>query len=122
VRTWVGWVAAVVLVALAFTGGPDALELTVPGMPGAAATAELTEQRGVQVRDDGIDLRHRSADQRAPSHVRLPALPPAPQTAAPAPVRSAVPVAHAAAPPGDRARRRPGVGACTPEALQIFRC
>jgi hypothetical protein len=121
VRTWVGWVAAVVLVALAFTGGPDALELTVPGMPGAAATAELTEQRGVQVRDDGIDLRHRSADQRAPSHVRLPALPPAPQTAAPAPVRSAV-VAYAAAPPGDRARRRPGVGACTPEALQIFRC
>jgi hypothetical protein len=119
----VGWVAAVLLVALAFTGGPDALEPAAPGAAGTVATAELTEQRGAHVRDDGIDSRHRGADQRAPSHVRLPALPPAPQTVVPAPVRSAVVAAYAAAPPTVVERgRRPGAGACTPEALQIFRC
>jgi hypothetical protein len=83
----------------------------------------LGEWRGLQVRDDDVDVRHQIADRSAPGHLRLPALPPSPQNAVSAPLKGAVLVA----PPAPLPAVADGGGrlhldACTPEALQIFRC
>jgi hypothetical protein len=123
VRAWLGWVAALLLIALAFTGGPDALDTTPRAAPATAVAAEITEKRETQMRDDAADVPHQIFDQGTPAHLRLPALPPAPQTAAPVPLRGATLAAPGAAPPAvARNGPRPHLGACTPEALQIFRC
>jgi hypothetical protein len=120
-RAGARWVAAILLVALAFTGGPDLLDAG----PHARATvvAGETEPRDPQVRDDALASPHQVIDRGTPRHLRLVALPPSPHTAAPAPVRGALPMlppvephAHA----GVSGPPRPG--ARTPEALQIFRC
>lgn len=122
-RAWLGWVAAALLIALAFTGGPDALDTSPPASHAKTASAEISEKRDPQVRDDGLQIRHQLVDRGAPGHLRLPALPPSPQTAAPIPVRGVTQAASEAAPATvGYAGRRPHLGACSPEALQIFRC
>ena len=122
-RTWVGWVAVVLLIALAFTGGPDALDTSPPASQTQVASAEIAEKRDPQIRDDDLDIRHQLADRGAPGHLRLAALPPSPQTAAPIPVRGSIQAApQAASAAGTDTSSRPHLGACSPEALQIFRC
>jgi hypothetical protein len=123
VRAWLGWVAALLLIAVAFTGGPDALDAT-PRAPQATAVAfEIAEKRDSQVRDDATDVRHQIFDRGAPAHLRLPALPPMPQIAAPVPARGATLAVPGAVPPAvAEGGPRPHLGACTPESLQIFRC
>ncbi|MDN3355947.1 hypothetical protein [Actinomadura sp. DC4] len=118
-----GWIAALLLVALAFIGGPDALDTTPPPTHTAAAAGEIAEKRDPQVRDDDTDVQHQIAELGVPGHLRLSALPPSSQTVAPAPVRGmehAVPQAASVAVAD--VGRRPHPGACSPEALQIFRC
>ena len=120
---WRGWIAAVLLTALAFTCGPDALDAAAPAVQTTVVAGEFAEKPGSHVRDDAIDIQHQIADRGSPAHLRLPALPPPPQTAAPVPVKGppqAAPVAVTAAIAD--AGRRPRLGACSPEALQIFRC
>jgi hypothetical protein len=122
VRAWVTWVAAVLLLALALTGGPDALDTNPSPAHAQVAAVEIGDDRGPGLGDDPIEPQHRLADRETPGH-RLAALPPAAQTNAPVPVRGvsqAVPPAVQAAAAGRGAR--PRLGACTPEALQIFRC
>jgi hypothetical protein len=122
VRARLGWIAAILLVAFAFTGGPEAIDTTPIAAQSKISAGELAEKRGTQVRDD-VDLDHQFVDRSAPGRPRLLALPPSAQIAAPAPVRSATLVLPDAAP---RAivedGSQPRLGACTPEALQIFRC
>jgi hypothetical protein len=121
VRARLGWVAALLLIALAFTGGPDALDRGAPGSSEPAAAAGLGDDRTPQPRED--DAGYRLSERGAHPRVRLPALPPSSQTVAPVPVRGTthtLPVAEAAAPPP--AGPRPHRAACTPESLQIFRC
>jgi hypothetical protein len=112
------------LIALAFVGGPDALDTTPPTSQTKVAAGEIAEKRDPQVRDDDADVQHQiAADLGVPGHLRLSALPPSSQTAAPVPVRGAtqaVPQAQSAA--VIDVGRRPHLGACSPEALQIFRC
>ena len=111
------------LIALAFIGGPDALDTTPPTAPTKIGAGEVAEKRDPQVREDDVDLQHQIADLGVPGHLRLTALPPSPQTAAPVPVRGAtqaVPQARSAT--LVEVGRRPHLGACSPEALQIFRC
>jgi hypothetical protein len=123
VRAWPGWVAAALLIALAFACGPDALDTSPPASQAHATSAEIAEKRDPQVRDDGLEIRHQFVDHGAPRHLRLPALPPSPQTAAPVPARGVTQAAPEAAPATvDDAGHRPHLGACSPEALQIFRC
>ncbi|GAB2813628.1 hypothetical protein GCM10027176_17620 [Actinoallomurus bryophytorum] len=120
---WRGWIAAVLLTALAFTCGPDVLDASSPAGQTTVVAGEFAEKLGSHVRDDAIDIRHQIADRGSPAHLRLPALPPSPQTAAPVPVKGqaqAVPMAVTAA--ITDAGGRPHLGACSPEALQIFRC
>lgn len=120
---WRGWIAAVLLTALAFTCGPDALDASAPAARTTVVAGEFAEKLGSHVRDDAIDIQHQIADHGTPAHLRLPALLPSSQTAAPVPVKGpaeAVPLAIAAA--ITDAGRRPHLGACSPEALQIFRC
>jgi hypothetical protein len=113
----------VLLTALAFTCGPDVLDTSPPSAQATVVAGEFAEKRGPHVRDDAIDIRHQIADRGAPAHLRLPALPPSSQTAAPVPAKGltqAVPMAMTAATAD--VGRRPDLGACSPEALQIFRC
>jgi hypothetical protein len=118
-----GWVAAALLIALAFTGGPDALDTSPPPSQTQVASGEIAEKRDPQVRDDGLDSGHQLVDPATPSHLRLPALPPSPQTAAPVPAKGLTQAAPEAAPATiTDAGARPHLGACSPEALQIFRC
>lgn len=118
-RAWRGWIAAVLLTALAFIGGPDALDATPPAAQSTIAAGETTEKRDPQTQDAQV----RVAERRIHRHLRLSALLPAPHTAAPVPARGVVHDASYARPDviGDGGRR-PRLGACTPEALQIFRC
>ncbi|GLY78718.1 hypothetical protein [Actinoallomurus iriomotensis] len=120
-RARLGWVAAILLVALAFTGGPEAIDAT-PTVAQGKISAELAEKRGPQVRDD-LDLGHQVADHGTPGRPRLLALPPSAQTAAPVPVRAATLAMPDAVPPAVmEGGPPPRLGARTPEALQIFRC
>lgn len=128
-RAWLGWVAAALLIALACTGGPDALDTSpppasaAPAAPAQVAAGEIAGERDSQVRDDGLEIRHQIADRAALGHLRMAALPPSSQTAAPAPVRGALQTAPDSAPAtvvDDGGR--PHLGACSPETLQIFRC
>lgn len=122
-RGWPGWVAAVLLFALAFTGGPDALDTSPPPAHAKVATSELGEKRDPQVRDDASEPLHRLADRGTPGHLRLVALPPSAQTVAPVPVRNAPQAAPQTDPDTvSDVGGRPHLGTCTPEALQIFRC
>lgn len=122
-RAWLGWAAAALLIALAFTGGPDALDMSPPAPQAQVAASEIAEKRDPQIRDDALESGHQLVDLGAPSHLRLPALPPSPQTAAPIPVRGLTQAAPTAAPATiTDARGRPRLGACSPEALQTFRC
>jgi hypothetical protein len=123
VGAWRGWIAAVLLTALAFTCGPDALDASAPAVQTTVVAGEFAEKLGSHVRDDAVDLQHQIANRGSPAHLRLPALPPSPQTAAPVPVKGlaqAAPMAVTAA--ITDAGGRPHLGACSPEALQIFRC
>jgi hypothetical protein len=123
VRAWLGWIAAVLLIALAFTGGPDAIDTTPPAAQTKIAAGEITEKRDPQVRDDDADVDHQIADIGTPGHPRLLALPPSPQTVAPVPVKGASLAVPRVAPPTImEGGPRPHLGSCTPEALQIFRC
>jgi hypothetical protein len=123
VRAWLGWIAAVLLIALAFTGGPDAIDTSPPAAQTTIASGELAEKREAQVRDDDADVVHQITDSVAPRRLRMLALPPSSQTAAPIPVRGATLAVPSAAPPTiAEGGRRPHLGACTPETLQIFRC
>jgi hypothetical protein len=113
----------VLLIALAFVGGPDALDTTPPTSQTKIAAGEIAEKRDPQVRDDDVDAQHQIADLGVPGHLRLSALPPSSQIAAPVPVRGAtqaVPQVRSAT--LVEVGRRPHLGACSPEALQIFRC
>ncbi len=77
-------------------------------------------ETGVQARDDAPQ---RVGDGHVYRHLRLAALPPSPQTAAPAPVKGlarSTPVA--ASTTVTDAGGPPRLGACSPEALQTFRC
>lgn len=122
-KAWSGWAAAVLLIALAFTGGPDALETSPSSSHTKVATRELGEKRDPQVRDDALESPHRLADRGTPGHLRLVALPPSPQTITPVPVRGAAQAAPQAAPAAViHGGARPHLGTCTPEALQILRC
>jgi hypothetical protein len=122
-RPWLGWVAAALLIALAFAGGPDALDTSPPASHTQVAAKELGEKRDPQVRDEAPESPDQIVDRGTPGHPRLAALPPSPQTAAPIPVRGAPQGAPQAAPAGvSDVSERPHLGACTPEALQIFRC
>lgn len=122
-RAWLGWVAAALLIALAFTGGPDALDTSPPASHAQIAAKELSEKRDPQVRDDALESPHQIVDQGTPGHLRLAALPPTSQTVAPIPVRGAPQAAPQAAPARvSDVSGRPRLDACTPEALQIFRC
>jgi hypothetical protein len=119
VGAWRGWIAAVLLTALAFIGGPDALDVAPPAAQSKIASGEIAEKRDPQAQDAQAQI----AERLIHSHLRLSALLPAPQTAAPVPARGIVHDASHARPDvtGDRGRR-PHLGACTPETLQIFRC
>src|SRR3954462_13946155 len=120
-RAWARWVAAALLVALAFTGGPDALDAAPPASHVKVAAGEA-EKRDPQVRDDALVSPHQVIDRGVPRHLRLAALPPAPHTAARVPVRGAAqatpPVAPRAA---TNASDPPHLDVRPPEALQIFR-
>ena len=120
---WRGWIAAVLLTALAFTVGPDALDAAASPVPTTVVAGEFAEKPGSHVRDDAIDIQRQIADRGSPAHLRLPALPPSPQTAAPVPVKGpAQPAPVAVTATIADAGRRPHLGTCSPEALQIFRC
>jgi hypothetical protein len=123
VRARRGWIAAVLLIALAFVGGPDALDATSSASHTAITAGEIADKRDPQVRDDGIDVQHQIADLGVPGHLRLSALPPSSQTAAPVPVRGTTQaVPHARSVTVVEVGGRPHLGACSPETLQIFRC
>jgi len=122
VRARRGWIAAVLLIALAFIGGPDALDTAPPPSQATIAAGEVAEKRDRQAPDD-VDVQHQVADLGTPGHLRLSALPPSPHTAAPVPVRGATQVVPQvqSATVAD-VGRRPPLGASSPETLQIFRC
>jgi hypothetical protein len=123
VRAWLGWVAAALLIALAVTGGPEALDASPPSAQAQVSSAEIAEKRDPQVRDDGLEIRHQIADRGAPGRLRLVALPASPQTVAPASVKGSVQAVPESPPiTGATTVDRPRLGACSPEALQIFRC
>lgn len=128
-RAWARWVAAALLIALALTGGPDALDISPPVSHAQAAGGDPSEpgepgdKRDPQVRDDALESPHHIVDRGTHGHLRPAALPPSPQTAAPVPVRGAsqaTPPGLPSAVTGVSDPSRPG--ACAPEALQIFRC
>jgi hypothetical protein len=119
VTAWRGWIAAALLTALAFIGGPDALDVTPPTAQSKIAAGEVAEKRGPQAQDTQAQIGERLTH----SHLRLSALLPAPQTAAPVPARGVIHDVPRARPDvAVDVGRRPGLGTCTPEALQIFRC
>ncbi|MFB9835564.1 hypothetical protein [Actinoallomurus acaciae] len=121
-RARLGWVAAILLVALAFTGGLESIDTAPTTAPSKISAGDLAEKRDAQVRDD-IDLGHRIVDRDTPGRPRLLALPPSAQIAAPVPMRAAPLVLPDAAPPTIVEGGPPlHLGARTPEALQIFRC
>jgi hypothetical protein len=120
-RACARWVAAALLVALAFTGGPDALDTGPPASHAQVATGEA-EKRDPQVRDDALASAHQVIGLGAPRHLRPAALPPSPHTAVPAPVRGALQAAPEGAPCAATGASDPHLDARTPEALQIFRC
>lgn len=121
-RAWLGWITAALLVALACTGGPDALDTATPPTHAKVASGESAGKRDPQVRDDDLDVRHQIVDHRTPGHHRFAGLPPSPQTAAPVPVRGVQAAPDVAPATIAGTSRRPRLGACSPEALQIFRC
>ena len=123
-RARLGWVVAALLLALALTSGPDALDTSPPASAAqSAAASEIREKRDLRPRDDDVEIRHQVAERGAPGHLLLAALPPSPQTASPVPVRGT-----AQAPPDSAPATvvdlsgHPRLGTRTPEALQIFRC
>lgn len=120
-RPCAGWVAAALLVALAFAGGLDVLAAGPP--LSHTQVSDTGGTRGPQVRDGALASPRQIVGQKMPRHLRLAALPPSSQTAAPVPVRGASPHApHAAQVAVTAVSGRSRPGACTPEALQIFRC
>jgi hypothetical protein len=122
VKVWLGWVAAVLLIALAFTGGPEAIDTAPSAAQTKVSVGEIVEKRDPQVRDDG-DVGPRLADHGTPARPRLLALPPSAQTSAPIAVKAAaIPVPGAVRGPIAARGARPHLDARTPEALQIFRC
>ena len=122
-RAWLGWVAAALLIALACAGGPEVLDTSPPPAQTQVSSTEIAEKRDPQVRDDGLEIRHQIADLGAPGHPRLVALPASPQTAAPAPAKGTVQTAPKPPPTVHTATvDRPRLDACSPEALQTFRC
>lgn len=122
-RARLGWVVAALLLALTLTSAPDALDTSPPASAAqSTAAGEIREKRDLRPHDD-VEIRHQVAERGTPGHLRLAALPPSPQTAAPVPVRGT-----AQAPPDSAPATvvdlsgRPRLGTRTPEALQIFRC
>jgi hypothetical protein len=116
--------AAVLLIALAFIGGPDMLNTTPPTAQVKITSAETAGERDPRVRDDA-DAQRWAAHRAAPHRHWLPALLPlSSQSHVPAMVRvaamPAVPKPTPATGAGDRRWRH--FGACSPESLQIFRC
>lgn len=121
-RARLGWVAAILLVALAFTGGPEAIDTAPTVAQSKISTGELAEKRDAQMRDD-VDPDRQLADHGVPGRPRLLALPPSAQIAVPIPARGATLVLPDAAPSATvEDGPRPHLGTCTPEALQVFRC
>lgn len=121
-RARLSWVAAILLVALAFTGGPEVIETGPAAAQSKISAGDLAEKRDPQVRDD-VDLGHQIVDRGTPGRPRLLALPPSAQIAAPVPMRAATLALPDAAPPTVmEGGPPPHLGARTPEALQIFRC
>lgn len=121
-RVWRGWIAAVLLTALAFAGGPDALDAAPP-----AAQSKIVEKRTPQTQAARTrrtpDAQTLIAERHIRSHLRLSALLPVPQTPTPVPARGVGHDASYARPDVTAGGgRRPHVAACTPETLQIFRC
>ena len=51
-KAWLGWVAAVLLIALAFTGGPEAIDSAPPAAQTKISAGAIAEKREPQVRDD----------------------------------------------------------------------
>jgi hypothetical protein len=107
-----GWVAALLLVALVFVGGPDLIDM----QPAAA-------QATVSVLPKQADVPGGVADRAAPAHRLLAALPPSPHTHAPVPEKGVLtrvlpPAAAAVLDSGTTH----GLAASSPETLQIFLC
>jgi hypothetical protein len=107
-----GWVAALLLIALAFVGGPDVIDTQPPATPASAAAVQKQ-----------ADVPGGVADRAAPAHRLLATLPPSPQTHAPGPekgdsVRVLAPARAMVLEPGSVRR----LDASSPETLQIFLC
>jgi hypothetical protein len=120
-RARAGWIAAVLLIAMAFLGGPD--PLTGHSRPAQAAATSAVE-RDNRVGDD-LDPPGSVTEHLVLGRRRVPGLPPSQQTdtvpaagqtgAGPAPVTAAA----GSITGRDRARRLPDR---TPASLQVFRC
>lgn len=120
-----GWIAAVLLIAMAFIGGLEVLD-DPPRAQSTNGSSEWGEERGPRARDDA-DSGHWAVRQCPRCHHHwLAALPPSSAQIhlPPAPVRFAA--VAAASEPADpaavRDHRARQLGACSPETLQTFRC
>lgn len=120
-KTRAGWIAAVLLIAVAFLSGPDLLNDRPTATTAAAASAADRDQRT----GDELDPPSWSSDRLLLSRRRLPGLPPSPQS------HDAM-TRHAPATSGaGTAARSRAVAAGriphhrdtrSPETLQVFRC
>lgn len=117
-----GWIAAaLLLVALAFLGGPDLLTDHSPG-PAAAATsaAERDHRAGEELDSPDSVAEHLALNRR-----RVPGLPPSQDTRPATAIGSAGIVTDPApGPAGSITDRRLArhLHGCRPETLQVFRC
>ncbi|MCO6009075.1 hypothetical protein NE236_29285 [Actinoallomurus purpureus] len=120
-RVRAGWVAAVLLIALAFLGGPDLLT-GHSHTPAAAATsaAERDHRAGDELDSPDSVTEHLTLGRR-----RVPGLPPSQNTrAAAATGHNGVATDLARGSAGSITDRHPvrHRTGCSPESLQVFRC
>ncbi|MEV5707358.1 hypothetical protein [Actinoallomurus sp. NPDC052274] len=118
-RARAGWIAAVLLIALAFLGGPDLLTEHSPARAVAASAAERDNRVGEESGSPASVIEHLTLGRR-----RMPGLPPDQGT------RPAAAIGHtggltdralgSAGAAGRRLARRDT--RCSPASLQVFRC
>ncbi|GAA4630679.1 hypothetical protein GCM10023196_056970 [Actinoallomurus vinaceus] len=116
-----GWIAALLLIALAFLGGPDLLHEHPPSAKATATSAVERDNRAGEDLDSPVSV----SEHLALGRRRMPGLPPSQDNTRPAAVTG-----HAGA---DRLGAGPsgsiadghlthGSSGCSPESLQVFRC
>jgi hypothetical protein len=116
-----GWIAAALLIALAFLGGPDLLTDHSPTPAAAAASAAERDHRvGEELDSPGSVTEHLTLGRR-----RVPSLPPSQDTRLATAIGSAGTVTGPA--PGSTGsiidlRLAGHLRECRPETLQVFRC